>query len=315
MYYFLLILAVLGIVAMFAVSKIYQKQVPANLYWALIKNIVLTAVAMLIYWIFLVGGKMPEFTPLSLWCALAMSVVAILSTIVAFFGYCKGNIGIFSVFQMAGGMLIPYVYGAATSNPISVWNVIGLLLILCGLSLSVFVQIREIRQSATRISPAFLLLCVAIFFLNGGISLISYVYCNHPSMPSINPFMIAKCFFGILITLPLIPVALCLQKKEANRRETVKIADAVPTVKPRRVSYLAIVFGLLIAIALIDATSYFLQITATPHLPAVVIYPFVTGGTVALTAIVGRIFFKEKMDRLSTVGVIITALATLLFLF
>ncbi len=307
MYYILLMIAVLGIVGTFSLGKIYQQRVPPTFLCALIKNIVLSAVGALIYWVVLTGcGKM-RFPPLALWCGLALAGVLLLSTVVCFFAYCKGSVGIFTVFQMAGGMLIPYVYGAICGNPLNVWNVLGLALILCGLGLSVWSQLRQIRNSKTKISRGYLLLCLAVFVLNGAISTISYYYGNHPSAPALEPFMIARTLLGVAITLPLIPVALWMQKKKGG-----PCMSAAPSPrKPWRAALL--VGGLLITIAVIDAASYFLQVLSTPHLPAVAIYPFMTGGTIALTALAGRVFFGEKMDRPSLVGTAIIALATLLF--
>ena len=46
-----------------------------------------------------------------------------------------------------------------------------------------------------------------------------------------------------------------------------------------------------------------------------VLYPMVTGGSVVLSAVAGRIFFREKPDRITLAGLILSFIATFLFLF
>ena len=43
--------------------------------------------------------------------------------------------------------------------------------------------------------------------------------------------------------------------------------------------------------------SYLLQLIGAEHLPATVLYPMVTGGTIIFTAVAGRVFFKEKISK------------------
>ena len=60
--------------------------------------------------------------------------------------------------------------------------------------------------------------------------------------------------------------------------------------------------------------SYFLQLIAAGHLPASVQYPILTGGSIVLTALAGRIFFREKQDGTALAGTFLAFAATFLFL-
>ncbi|MBQ3814746.1 MAG: hypothetical protein II836_01720, partial [Clostridia bacterium] len=64
-----------------------------------------------------------------------------------------------------------------------------------------------------------------------------------------------------------------------------------------------------------NGISYTLQLLSASNLPASVLYPMVTGGSVVLSAVAGRIFFGEKPDRITLAGLALSFVATFLFLF
>ena len=71
----------------------------------------------------------------------------------------------------------------------------------------------------------------------------------------------------------------------------------------------------IIIVAVIGSVSYLLQLIGAANLTAVAVYPMVTGGTVFLTAVSGLVFFKEKLTVKGYVGIILTFIATILFVF
>jgi multidrug transporter EmrE-like cation transporter len=71
---------------------------------------------------------------------------------------------------------------------------------------------------------------------------------------------------------------------------------------------------IMLASSAVDGASYLCQLAGASHLPATVLYPMITGGSVVLTAIAGRIFFGQKLTRQATIGIVLCLIATLLFL-
>lgn len=69
-----------------------------------------------------------------------------------------------------------------------------------------------------------------------------------------------------------------------------------------------------IGAALIGAASYFLQLTCAKVLPASVLYPIVTGGSVVFSAVAGGVFFRERLSRRQLLGIALCMIGTLLFL-
>ena len=65
----------------------------------------------------------------------------------------------------------------------------------------------------------------------------------------------------------------------------------------------------------LNGSSYLCQlIAAASDMPASVQYPMITGGTVILSAAVGRVFFGERQSKLSLAGTLLAFAATFLFL-
>ena len=71
---------------------------------------------------------------------------------------------------------------------------------------------------------------------------------------------------------------------------------------------------IMLASSAVDGASYLLQLVGASHLPASVLYPMITGGSVVLTVLAGWLFFKQKPSNRAIVGIVLCFVATLLFL-
>ena len=71
---------------------------------------------------------------------------------------------------------------------------------------------------------------------------------------------------------------------------------------------------MIIGVALVGGISYLLQLTGAKELPASVLYPIVTGGSIVFSTVFGKIFFKEKPTIYQLCGVLLCFIGTCLFL-
>lgn len=74
------------------------------------------------------------------------------------------------------------------------------------------------------------------------------------------------------------------------------------------------VIWIVVLASLFDGLTYMLQLIGATKLPATVLYPFVTGGSVILTSLAGVIVFKESLSTRQKIAVAICFVGTLLFL-
>jgi small multidrug resistance pump len=72
---------------------------------------------------------------------------------------------------------------------------------------------------------------------------------------------------------------------------------------------------LVLGFSLISGTGYYLQLLCAVTMPATIMYPIITGGTVALTAVTGAVIFKEKPNFWTLASIILAFIATILFAF
>ena len=153
-------------------------------------------------------------------------------------------------------------------------------------------------------SKLFLLLCVAIFFLNGSISIISYVHSNSEIATDNNSFLfLLYLFIGVLSAI--VYAVYCIKNK-----------DNMFINKPEFSKRQHILFWFyIVASTLASAVSYLLQLVSAGNLPAVTTYPMVTGGTVVLMGLAGWLIFKEKLNAKNIISIVSTFVATVLFIF
>lgn len=293
MYYLMLFAAVAGIAANFSLGKAYQLRVPPSPSAVMYKAALTALLSALMFW--LMSGCEVRFSGYTLLFSAVAALLGTLSVAVCFFGYASGSIAVFTMFQMTGGMLLPFIYGVLCGNEISVWRIAGMILLLVSIALPFIVS----GRSAARPTPGFLFLSLAVFFLNGAFSITSYIYSNSPSSTGAFPFLVLKSLLSAALTLPLLLIF-------AGKR-----GHSAPA--PQRSRYVLPL--LLVLMTAADGLSYWLQLVGAAHLPAVALYPIVTGGTVAATALAGRLFFREKIGVPGIAAVLIAFAATFLFMF
>ena len=64
----------------------------------------------------------------------------------------------------------------------------------------------------------------------------------------------------------------------------------------------------------IGTVSSLLQLEGAKNLPASVLYPMITGGTIVLTGLFALLFFGEKLSKRGWIGIGLCLLGTCLFL-
>jgi drug/metabolite transporter (DMT)-like permease len=71
---------------------------------------------------------------------------------------------------------------------------------------------------------------------------------------------------------------------------------------------------LILCSAIIGGVSYLLQLVGAKNLPATVLYPFITGGSMVFSSIIGIVAFREKPSKLLLFSIGACFIGTLMFL-
>ena len=200
-----------------------------------------------------------------------------------------GGITIYSLFLMSGGMVLPYLFGLLFwDEPFTLPRVFGILLILVALWIA--------NRSKVKLKPSFYVLCVIIFLLNGWMSILSKYHQISTAYPIVSSAEFAvyqnigRALFGAFM--------LCFVRKPKQ-----------PLPFPKPSLWLTVLINGLAA-----GGSFLLQLNAAVYLPASVLFPFISGGSVIFSSLLGLVFFKEKLTAPQLAAIGLCFAGTLLFL-
>ena len=289
MQYMMLTSAALLLAMDFAMNKIYQKLRGTSSKTSLFFNSVLGLATAIIF--FIVNNFKLSFSPYSAFTAMLMSTLVMTYNIIGFRILRQGSMAIYSLFLMTGGMVLPYIWGLVFLNEsFSAVRTIGLIIIIVGVSLSNF--------SGEQINLKQICMCLAVFVLNGFVSIISKMHqieINYQCVSTIE-FVILGGIFKFFIAGFLF---LTFKNREGQRCEKNNFSKSLIVI---------------ILSAVIGGTAYFLQLYGAKSLPATLLYPFITGGSIVFSTLIGAVLFKEKLSRKLIISVVVCFVGTIMFI-
>lgn len=178
-YYIMTLLAAIGTAGNFAVTQVYQKEMGSCVREGVIFNIFVGLFSGIIF--FVASGFKLEFTAFSLIMAILFTLFVGSYTIIGFKIMSMGSITVYTLFLMLGGVVVPYIYGIVFwRETVNLQKIAALLLVILAVWLNTSGG-KEQRQSVK-----FLLLCLAVFLLNGGTSVVSKVHRIEEVYPTIS---------------------------------------------------------------------------------------------------------------------------------
>lgn len=288
--YFIILIADILLAFSFILQKKYQAVEGADLRSGLKFNIVCGFAKVIIFFCLL--GFQPDFSLFSLCCALLTSICVISYLFFGFVILREGGTAHYSLFLMSGGMLLPYLFGIIVlKEEVTALRILGIIVIISAVFLS--------SQAKWKISLKSFLFCIAIFILNGFVSIISKVHqLNIDAVNSMSFVMYAGFCKCILSTIAL----LFMRPKDDSPKEKKSFFVQKST------------FTVIFSAAAIGGISYMLQLIGAKSVPASVLYPLITGGSIIFSAVTGKILFKENLSKLTIISIILCFVGTLLFL-
>lgn len=286
--YILVLLSAVLLAVDFLIAKLYQTAEGTSPEKVFRFNFFIGLFTVVIF--FFISGCKVEFTLFSAVLAIIMTTLAILYTLIGFRILEEGNTAYYSFFLMTGGMVVPYVWGLVfLDEKFSVLRMVGLTLIIA----AAFV----IHSGKQKLSAKIITMCVAIFLLNGFVSVISKEH-------QISDMAVSSASYVVLTAL--VKVLLC-----GGILLLYKIKH--PSVKTEQKSGIKSIL-LLVLSALVSGLSYLLQLGGASKLPATVLYPIVTGGSIVFSAVAGWLVLKEKPTKPLVFGLILCVIGTCLFI-
>ena len=287
--YLEVLLAVLLLAGDFSLNKLYQRRAGVTPRAGLVFNLLNGGMTALLF--FCVGGFTLRLSWFSLLTAAGLALLITGYTLLGFRIMKDGGLAVYTLFLMAGGMTVPYIWGLLfLGEPFTLWRTAGLAVIISAVALT--------GGGKGALRPRQTAMCAAVFFLNGFVSVLSKLHqidtahhaASSPQFVMLTGFF--KCLFcgGALFFLRL--------------REG-KTELPIPCLRVSSIAFLS---------AAVSGCSFLLQLLGARVLPASVLYPLVTGGSVVLSTLAGLVLFREKAGKRVWAGIALCVLGTCLFL-
>lgn len=292
-YYLMIVLAVILLAGDFAVNKLYQKRYGTSLETGLKFNALIGLFTSIIF--FAINGFKFEFSAFSILMAGIVALSVMSYNILGFRVLRSGSMAFYTLFLMCGGMFVPYVWGVLfLHEKLSLMHLAGLILIIFAIALTA----NDKKLPGKRI----LALCVIIFFLNGISSVAAKMH------------QIEKTYFCITETEFVIATGIAKFIIAAIAYMVVKIGKNDKNADKCNKSGFAWGVFLIVLSTLLSGLSYILQLNGAKNLPATVLYPLITGGTIIFSSVTGIIFFKEQISKKLILSIIVCFAGTCMFL-
>jgi multidrug transporter EmrE-like cation transporter len=149
----------------------------------------------------------------------------------------------------------------------------------------------------------YIALCGIVFFLNGMVSIFSKVHQIETTAPkaSTQGFIVLANLANLFLSSSILSVHMLGGRNSAG------------TPVPWKAKF-KIILGITLISAAIGGGSYMLQLIGAARLPATVLYPMITGGSLVFTAIAAWAAFGEKLSFYTILSIFLAMAGTLMFL-
>lgn len=302
--YIILVFAAVCFAVQFGFNKLYEDSIKQTTLTALVLPLIIGLVG--VVQCFIISGFSIEITPISFILAIAMAVAFVPCYVLGIKVLSIGNLAIYSMFMMLGGMLVPFFYGVFfLGEEISLSCGIGSIFLAGFIIAQALIQNSAMAKkhcSSKKDRVLFLVLCTAIFFLNGMTGVVAKMHETADKAISEANFTFLYSLVTAVMSLLLLVAALIFGER---KRKCIEIKTAM-TKKP---------LLSMVGLGVMTNTGNFLLLIAAERLPASVQFPFTSGGVILLSSLVSAFIFKEKLAAKEWLTVVGASLSTVLFLF
>lgn len=316
MYYAMLIGASFLFGSQFMVTKAFEKNYGKTVRASLSFSLLYSLFAGVIFFIIklISSGTVFNLNPFSLCMAFGLSLVNILSSAIGIKTLALGDIAVYSLFLMLGGMIVPFFAGIVfLKESVSVCNLIGVAIMIIALCLPVFFgkktknagEAKTDGDTKKKTSVFFYVLCVFLFILNGLSSTLSKFNSVREGAALGAEFTFYT--YGIQFVISLAAFALTTASGKSDKTQN---EEKQPCILFRPVA-----IGCGAAFGAVNGTAFLMSSVAAEHVVAVAQYPLITGATILFSSLLAFLFYREKPTALQLVQIVISLAATILFMF
>lgn len=240
------------------------------------------------------NGFIIHFSIYTLLMALLAAVLQMALQFAGIKALSLGRVEIYSLFNVAGGMSVAYIFGITYfQEDIKWWHIIGLVLILLCLLIPVLFEKKEGKKS----SWIFYVLCVGVFLANGFFGTINKMHIVSGNGLSIKEYMFYMYSWMFILSLLSLFILSIFTKK-----------DEQPLYRLKPVLF-AFIYGLL------NGFGMFMQYLYADTIPASILFPLSNAGCIVFSLIIGCLIYQKKPKLQDIAQIVVALMGMSLFFF
>lgn len=290
--YLLLLAACVFFALQFVFQKLFERRAKGGMsvcFW----NILVSG-AVAVVFLLLKSGLPGCMNPTAFGIAALYAAAGLLCSVAVICAMAAGPVSGVGVWCLAGGMILPFLYGVLWLNEsATVWKWLGMGVLALSL-LPAVMRDGKPDRSGERLSARYVLWCAVVFLTNGFVSVFSKMHQISPSAAGEDAFVLTGSLLRCAAALALLFGSAALSAKRGAKRPLREafydIGRAGTTGK-----LFAILCGCAAAYSVMNTLGNLLSLRCMNTLDASVQFPVLSATVTVLTALFGAVFFREKL--------------------
>lgn len=309
MEYILLFTACFFFALQFVFQKMFEKRTIGGLSVCLWNQVICSLTASL--FLLIKSGLPTELNLTAFLYIVGYSLCGIICSVATISAMSCGQVAMVTTFCLAGGMIIPFIYGiAALGEDAGIVRWIGII-VLCASCLPPILKKSDGSEKSADIK--FVVLCMIVFLTNGMVSVFSKTHQISSNAIGEDSFVMIAALFRCVLSLAVILIIAAIGaahgKKGVLRTAFWEIGKTKMTAA---MFVLLIVFSAAYSVSNTLGELFSLKCMVT--MDASVQFPMLSAIVIVLGAVFGRVFFGEKFTKESTATLALSIVGIVLFM-
>lgn len=267
------------------------------------------------------GFPASAISPTAFLIVLAYAASGLIDTVTTITAMGCGRVATVSTFSLAGGMVVPFAYGVfALNEPSSLTKWLGLGTLCLSLVPTLLQKTEDKTESANK--TKFIACCTVTFFFNGFVSVFSKMYMNYMKSTETDEAVLASAENNFVITAALIRVAtaivilVVLSALQRTRGEKAAFRTNFWEIGLKKMTggLFALLAAFAGAYAVCNTLGNLFSLRCMDVMDASIQFPLLSAVVIVLTAVFGRLFFREKIGRETAISLVLSMVGIALFM-
>ena len=318
--YFDLLTACLLFSAQFIFTKLFSKKTKGDLQSGLVNGAVI-AVVMALY-LMPMNGFSYSFSRSALIWATVSGLSSVIMTFINVRAMKLGDLSIVTIYMLLGGQIIPFLYGVLWLNEeLNAIKLISVVILTVALFPPVIEALAAKKKNAGADNAAsggglmFHLLCLILFIGNGMVSIATKAHViSTDAIPDTAFTMLCASEQAVLLVLILLAFAVRNAVKKKEKPISSVFTDIVKE-QPVGAKTMAALLCISVCYSVCNGVANLFSQSCAHTMDSSIQFPILSAAIIVLTALIGRIFFREKITAAKAISIVLSLIGVVMMIF